>query len=83
MVISKAFAGVAWDSVRFTWLYLTYGAGYKWAYSGENSLLGMASAEAKRKIQDSEPSVGKEIGYWCGAIPGGLLGELLYTVLEK
>ncbi len=73
--------------IRSAWLYLEYGAGYRWSFpcngSGEipDSFIGKISKKAMDELNSSEPSLGKEIGYWTSGIPGLLIGEALYLML--
>jgi hypothetical protein len=75
------------DAVRFTGLYLKYGAGYRWSFpcndSGKtpDSFIGKVSRRAMDELNVSESCIEKEMGYWIGAMPGALIGEALYFML--
>jgi hypothetical protein len=75
------------DAIRSTWLYLKYGAGYRWSFSCNgsgktpDSFIGRASKSAMDELNSSGQSFGKEIGYWAGGVPGVLIGEALYLML--
>jgi hypothetical protein len=79
------------DTARFFVLYNVYGVGCQWSYPSDiegkepGSSIGKASKWAMGKLNMSEDTLGKDIGYWlsCCGIPAAAVGEGLYYLLNN
>jgi hypothetical protein len=74
------------DALKFSCMYFCYGVGYRWSYCNNGELpknpIEKLSLDAKRVIEDSDPSFGKDVGYFMAAVPGAIVGEIAYFLLK-